>query len=72
MESIYKFTLTLTGCALTHKYVKHKDQCVLHDDCHYLLSVDSGLLIHFQLLYHLYIIRNDIVNDKIYNIVCLL
>ena len=39
------------------------DKYLLHDHCHYLLSVDSGHLSrsHFQLLYHLCIVRNMII-----------
>ena len=53
MKYIYKLSLILTGFhffyLLIHKNLNQMDKYLLHNHCHYLLSKDSGHLIHFQL-----------------------
>ena len=53
MKYICKLSLILTSFHFfylsIHKNVKNVDQYPLHNHCHYLLSEDSGHLIHFQL-----------------------
>ena len=71
MKYICKLSLILTGLhffyLLIHKNLNQMDKYLLHNHCHYLLSEDSGHLVHIQLQYHLCIVRNHIKTNNIYN-----